>query len=192
MWSGCPCSHRGFRQVPVGRLDTGAENPLLPADALRCPRAQVEEVEGRGSLRPSSIVSAPRGTWAGPTSRRLHHQESVTERSRPGHPCLRLLVLSPGPAPCACQLRSGGGTCKAGKGMGRRGAESKELTGRCCAWWRWAAGHPWRRGRRGPRLLPATLLHSTWSYPWRTENLPRPVRGPGQPRCSFIRSQGPL
>ena len=55
---------------------------------------------------------------AGPMSRRLHHQESVTERSRPGHPHLPLLVLRPGPAPCACQLRSGGGTCKAGKGMG--------------------------------------------------------------------------
>ena len=120
---------------------------------------------------------------AGPMSRRLHHQESVTERSRPGHPHLPLLVLRPWPAQCACQLRSGGGTCKAGKGMGNRGAESKRSTGRGCTQWRWAAGHPWRRGQRGAHLLPAPQLHSTWSCLRRAENLPRPVQGLGQPCC---------
>lgn len=58
--------HEGFRQVPLGRVWTRVQKtPSLPADTLRCPGAQMEEVEGWGSFAPPRS-SAPRGTWAGP------------------------------------------------------------------------------------------------------------------------------
>ena len=63
---GMPLLPSGLQAGSSGMCRRGCRNPLLPADGLRCPRAQVEEVEGRGSLRPSSIISAPRGTRVGP------------------------------------------------------------------------------------------------------------------------------
>lgn len=186
-------SHRGFRQVPlhawtrVQKTPSSLQIPEVPGspDGGRCGRMGPTRPLLGSSLHHAAPGQAPTSVLPPPSGVGDREKQTRAPLASP------LLVLSPGP-PCTCQLRSGGGTCKAGKGMcaGCREQRVDRETLRLVA-----LGSRAPPGEGGGEVLALFLppcLHSTWSCPGDL----RPSEACEGSRATtlhrLIRSQGPL